>query len=473
MQQSRPKHVLLNGAFGRPGAGRFWLPSGGERVLATARAKCSKAGSRPEAGVWRLGSTEAKFMRLLNMGIGAHSRTSARKKENMMSKAWLIGLSILVLALPAQAQRGPRGQRGEVGRGRGPMRVPMEGMIRNLGSELNLSEEQQTQYDAIADRYLAQWQSGEETRDQMREIGRQLREAREAGDTERAEQLRGQMQELAANRGQQMQNFFAEVEPILNQDQLARFNQIRERMQRRQGGDLQRRQMRDLLRRLPQELELTEEQRAAYDQMVAEQREQMGQLREQWRELQPLMRELRAARAEGNEQRVAEIEAELAEKRPEPPGPNQLLDKLMPILTEAQQAKLTALRQQYGPGRGPAGPEGPPMDPQTMLRAAKRLDLSPEQQEQLRKINREAQELERRARREPETRAAASDQIHKKIVAILNPDQVEQFNKMVAGERPDRRERGDRERNRGEGRQRRGDRQRERDQNQSEEDAQY
>jgi Spy/CpxP family protein refolding chaperone len=358
-----------------------------------------------------------------------------------MRVTWLTGLAVLALAVPAVAQQGGRPERPEPPERPGLRQghpglggVPLRMLAHRLARELELTDAQREQYDQIVAKYEAQTREQHGQRDDMRELAEQYREARRSGDQQRAEEIRARMQEMGGGRGQVFGEFLTEVEKILDKEQLPKLNAFRERLEER--GDAARRaaELRDLVERLPDELQLNEQQRATFDALVAEQRKLAHQQIQDWQQARPaLAEELREAREAGDEGRVAELLAQLEAERPAPPDPEDLLDQLEPSLTAEQKAKLAKLRAELVEFSGrPVG------DVETILRAAKRLDLSDQQEEQLKAIIRDARAAERDAPRDPQARAERAKLVKKQVLAVLNADQAAEFERLLARERQER-----------------------------------
>lgn len=369
-----------------------------------------------------------------------------------MRTGWMISLAIFCLALPAQAQReraaggqerpGMRQGRRMAG---GPGQMSPGALARRLAQELELTDEQREEYAEIVASYRQKWEELRGRGQEMRELAREFREARESGNTERAEDIRRQMEEFRGGGEEVMLGFLDQVETILDEQQVQRLSQFRERMQRAREDGQRRANMRRLIQRLPDELELSEEQRAEFQEILAAQREQFGQQRERWRELRPLMEELREARAAGDQERVAELERELEEKRPRMPGSEELLEQIEQILTAEQKVKLAELRAELERSRQRE------LDARRILDTARRLDLNKEQRERLKEISREAMTVRGRVRMDAEARAELAKSVKRQILEMLDADQAAQFESLL--ERGSRGERLERERGRrGEGR---------------------
>jgi len=389
-----------------------------------------------------------------------------------MSKRYWVVLTVLVLVLPAFAQQpqdqpapgqqvqpqgqpppaqgqpgqpgGRQGRGGGMGRGGpggpgGPGRFNFEDMARGLGEELNLTPQQQQTYDALVAKYKAQ-EGQQPSGEDQREVMRQMREAQQAGDDAKVQELRDQMRARGQARMQAMQQFVAEVEPMLDADQKATLQEVRQRFQnmgRGRGNPMQ------VLDQLPEQLGLTPEQKTQFDTLAAEQRDRMAKARESMRELGPLWQELRQARENGDEQRAAELQAQIDAKRPQPPNFDEFFAKLEPILTDAQKAKLAEVRQQFqgGPGGRNARGAATELDVRTLLRVARQLELNDQQKEQLRTIGRDGQRDERAAA-DATARAASVQQTKARISEILDAKQKADFERQLSQNGRQGRQRG-------------------------------
>jgi len=308
-------------------------------------------------------------------------------------------------------------------------------MADRIATRLNLTPEQRTAYDAIVAKHEAATGDGAE----MRGLMEQMRAARDDNDDAKVAELREKMRQMGAAREEATESFFDEVETILSDQQKTVLDDVRDRMRDQADQGRRGQEAMELMRRLPDELNLTPEQRTQYEALIQEQRESR---RAQGEELRPLFQQLREARQAGDEARAAQIEAEIEAKQPQgggrggPGGPggniDELLNKLMPILSAEQQAKLTELRQSIGTQRGGAG-----TDVRSLLRAARQLELNDQQKQQLRLINREATSQERAAR-DPQSRAAVAQTVKAKIVEILDANQAAEFERLLSKDRPAR-----------------------------------
>lgn len=122
-----------------------------------------------------------------------------------------------------------RAQMAERMRGGDP-RQRGERMVAQLREELQLTEEQQTPFDAAVEGLR---ERGEKIGERFREMGplfRELREARNTGDTERAAELRAQLEEMRPDPRGLMQGFVEEIAPILDDQQAEVLARYRDRI---------------------------------------------------------------------------------------------------------------------------------------------------------------------------------------------------------------------------------------------------
>jgi len=290
-------------------------------------------------------------------------------------------------------------------------------MFERIADELELDDEQRRQFDEIT---APQRQRMRERQERWMEVRRAERE----GDEERAAELRAELGQWRGP-GSGMSEMLEEIEPILREDQIARLWEIQDRMERG-GGDRDR--YGRMVRELPDELGLDEKQREEFRQILASQREQM---RERWSEQRPLLEQMREAQEAGDRERVEELRRQFEASRPDPATMFEgLFEELAEILTKEQQQRLAAYRERVeGGGRDAQGGPGSVRD---VLRAVKRLRLSSEQKDEVRDIEREAiRQYRKIGRRKQEEQAALAAAVKKEIVAMLDAEQVKQFEQQL------------------------------------------
>ena len=194
--------------------------------------------------------------------------------------AGLLLAAPLLLTLPAWAQDEPQGEfqregrrargewRGEWGGERGE-RAGRRGqrfdrMRGRLIEELDLDEVQQAAFEDIMAEQREQWR-------ERRESFREIRQAEEDGDVDRAEELRTELGDRRG-RGNPMEAAFAQLEEHLGEDQLEKLDQMRERFQQRG---------RERLDRMAERLELDDGQRGQLEEIGRNMRDRM---RARWRD---------------------------------------------------------------------------------------------------------------------------------------------------------------------------------------------
>jgi len=332
-------------------------------------------------------------------------------------KARLLTLALVgCLTVPALAQPDWGGRRRDRGpRGDGPR------MFGRLAEQLDLDEQQRTEFQEIMQAH----------RERMVEQFPELREIRQAmrdGDRDRARELREEVEARGFDFRDSIQQAFDEVEVILTDDQFERFSQMRSDMRR--WAD-RREEERNFRESLPDELDMNEEQRAQYDQLLRQRRQQF---RDRMREAGNLMRELREARESGDEALVADIEAELEAMRSAAPRPDgtqrrdQLLNEVRGILNEDQ---LPILETYYELPADEAG-DGESYDVRTLLRAAARSGLDRGQREEWKGIAREAlKRLRPLDRNDRDQKAKIAEDVHAKIEELLKEDQMQRFEQQL------------------------------------------
>lgn len=388
-----------------------------------------------------------------------------------MRAGWMAVLLVAWIALPGLAQeqderrerderRGQRG-RGEQRRGqRGGMRQMQVGQVaERVAGALELDDEQRVLYDAILKKHEEGAQSGEE----MREIFREIRAAREDGDQERVQELVAQIREQREAANERINAFFDEVQTILTDEQAEQLGGIRERMQQRGGrqGGRERRgerrggDTRQMIGELRDELKLDPDQQDRFDELVEglgggrqgrrggrEGRRGTGAGREEIGE------QIREAREAGDDERVQELREQMRAQR-QGRGRGGRFDgffkELESILRENQKRILAEYRERMQRGGGGGNRD----DPRNILRAAKRLKLSDKQQDELKAIEREVTEASRVLRgrdRNREGRSELAAKLKTEIRAMLDGEQKEQFDRNLERFQRSGRRGGDRER---------------------------
>ena len=257
-------------------------------------------------------------------------------KANVLTAVFLGLLATALAAQDASDDRRPR-------RGGGPGRF-----LDNLPETLELDEAQRAQFDQITAEFR-------ERRRAVRDLGRELRRAQRDGDEARAAELEQQLAEAAFDPREELKQTFDQIETILNDDQSSRFSEFRQEMEQRWGRREERggpggpdwrggpggRGPGRMLDRVAQSLDLSEEQKAEFDEIVAGHRERMGEAR-------PLMRDMRRAQRDGDMNRAEELRAQMFELGVDPWGSlRQSLDEVEPILSDEQFERFSEMRMTF------------------------------------------------------------------------------------------------------------------------------
>ena len=330
----------------------------------------------------------------------------------------LIATTICIALVASAAWAQPADQRDVVpGAGRGPGDWSAR-MLDRIARELELDEEQRAKLDEVTTAYREQVA-------QTGELMRELRQAMQENNEERMAELRAKMPDRR-NQGAELAKVLEQLEPVLREDQLTMLWDIQDRMGRRENG---RERYQAMVNELPDFLELTPGQRAEFDSLIEQQR---GRMREQWTEMRPRLEELRKATEDGNQDRIAELRAQIEDARPSPERVyDGFFEDLKPILAEAQLAKLEQFRQERG--YTASGEPRETVDVRNVLRAAKRVHLDVEQRDALREIERDAiGEYRKIDRKDEEAQTALATRIKDDVLEILQEDQAEQFKEQLS-----------------------------------------
>ena len=325
-------------------------------------------------------------------------------RKRTVSVLAILTLAATVVAQDFEAQRGEG--RGPGRRGRGPSAARL---VERLGAEIEFDDEQTARIEEIVAAH------GERMRE-FREQREAVRDALDAGDDELAARLREQLRWQRGQRRGGVREILGQIEPLLHDDQLDAFQRFGEDVaQRGERGGWGR--MRRMIRDIPDAVDMTEEQRSKFEQMLAKQRETM---RERMRE--------RFQQAE---------EGGLEEaQRPAPPDfsaiYDEVFDKVAEMLNEDQLELLDRYQVEVGlTMRAPEAREGE--DLLVIVAAANRLrDLSSQQKDEWRQVKREAMEASRKLRgKDKEGKAALAAEVKTKVLELLDEEQEAEFERNV------------------------------------------
>lgn len=280
-------------------------------------------------------------------------------------------------------------------------------MLQQLVDELQLTAEQQTQVDQIAQQYFQemrdQRQNGpasEETRqamEKMRTLRRDLREAQAAGDQPKVDQLNKELEDLRQQGpgAKQREELLAKIEPILTPEQLQKYNQIKEQLLQGRGAvDLTNPA---ILGRAVHSLQLTEEQRGKIDE---------------------LFEQYRTGRAQAGREVEAPEQQELGKK---------LYDDVLKVLTEEQVAQLKRWRPQ-------ADVTLMLRNPRVLKRLVDRLELTDEQKTEIQALYDRLESDQRNlSPSNMDARQELGQKFHDDVMKLLTDEQKQQVQQRASG----------------------------------------
>lgn len=358
-----------------------------------------------------------------------------------MRTALICGLLWSVCAGPAFAQapaasdedRRARPRMRQMGQRGGNPEGRFNGWFERLAEELNLDEAQRAQVDTMAEPYRAKFR---ERGDKFR----QMREAQEAGDEALAEQLRAEIRD-PGELPEMMDQFSTEIETVLRPEQVEQLHDMRARFNERRQEREQRRQM---IEDMPDRLNMTEEQRAEYENLVREERRSMG---ERMRQMRERAQGAQDAMEQGDMDAAADTRAQFDANRNRGPFSDDFLTKVDGLLTDEQKPLFAQMREELNTRIGEGGPPPPGRqgDLRGLFRAMRRLDLQPDQEDDLRDIEREAMRAQREIRGgDRDAQAVLLRETRSKVEALLTPEQKTQLKSALdRGPRLQRRPRGE------------------------------
>lgn len=329
----------------------------------------------------------------------------------------------VVIGLVAACSAGAYAQHGGGQRLRAADRI--ERVAQQLVERLDLDEQQQAELQKLVEAHKAGSGNPEERGGQRRELAREIQEARRTGDEARVRELREQLRRQG--RQSPVVDFLNDVEPMLREDQLDTFEQIRERYERMQGG---RRDPLEVVAEMRTELELSDGAASAYDKLV-EQLETGLQQRGPTDEQMAIIQELREAAEAGDVERIRALSEEIRELREREGGDGSraALEQFfagVSELVDGEQADIVArYREQLLPDREGA------TDARRILFVARRLDLSKEQRDQLAGIERDLRSRQRELRRDEAGLDKLNEEVAQQVRDLLNAEQQAEFDRLM------------------------------------------
>jgi Spy/CpxP family protein refolding chaperone len=375
---------------------------------------------------------------VLRIGHGVNQSWAERDMQSFWKATAVTGL--LAAACAAQTSTDQRSLERPAGQRRAAGGEPRPGrpaaIFERLGSQLGLDEAQKKEYDQLVAVYREKLEAQRQGQAEASEFVRQMREARQAGDDEKVRQLREQMRNRRGGDRDPMQAFFDDVEKILRDDQKEKLGDLRERLvgPGMRGGPRPRpfvapEQQIDKLRT---GLELSAEQQSTFDSLAADLIKRLGA--DGQPSIAELMQQLRETYASGDREEAARLRKILGERRAAvDKAMSEFAAQLEPTLTDVQKGYFAEFREQALRGMGPrATADGGSLrdDPRMLLRAVKRLELSQEQKDQVRKIEADASKRIRGGGKDGA--ASLRAELDKQLRAILTPEQITQLDKILA-----------------------------------------
>lgn len=287
-------------------------------------------------------------------------------------------------------------------------------LAERLAIGLKLSEQQRQELSEIvlANRAMS---------DEYRGITRELLQAAMAKQPERVKELRGRLDDLRKTISKPMDSLYEELEAILTDEQVELLRKKRSASRGAKTGKTAQ------LVQLRAELQLTDEQGREFDEIVAAHAQSEGvdpQL-----QMKRLGRNLERAREEGNAQRAAELEERLREMQAaDSAEPQDVYTKLESILDANQIQTMRAFQKRQSQGRTSAAD-----NTRNIFRAVKRIELKNDQRRSIKRLERMARRKRAALRTEGgEAQAAYASELRAKIIGLLDPEQVKQFEKNMA-----------------------------------------
>lgn len=297
------------------------------------------------------------------------------------------------------------------------------GVLDRIAKELDLTEEQQKQYQDLAAKRRELLEANRPTGDEQQRIAKEMAQARKAGDLARAAELRDQL--IGNPDGKAVDTFLDEVEPMLTPDQSQKLPQIRDDYAAQRGtaaGDpLSKAKM------LRSELGLDAEQTKQFSKLI----EQMDAEIKSAKEVSPdeLIDELRKAVEAGDEDAVRSVGSRITDLQQA--GSKSLAtfyDSLDGILNDDQRDKFDTFRNKHGDR--PAATKGA-RDPRDVFRAARRLKLDEDQRQQLKALETEYGKKTRDKRGDKEGLTELAKQAETEVRKFLNEQQMAKFDRFM------------------------------------------
>lgn len=279
-----------------------------------------------------------------------------------------------------------------------------------MADELELDDDQRAQFRELAEGLGERFRSQREQWRALRPKYNELREAREAGDEERAAELEQEIEGMRPNPGRIFDGFFEDAKTFLNEDQIVQLEEMRqrrradreERVRQREGRPPDRLVERNegqggtqVLARLEEaldfggQLQLDERQRVSAQKAIDDARKQLGE-------------------NEADQERI--VEGVFAAMRAD--------------LREDQIQSFGSLKKSVVSGATSVASAG---DIRLVLRAVRKVRLRTDQKRKLRDIHKAGAAEFKKVRNDKAEAAKLAEEVKRQIVEMLNDRQVRTF----------------------------------------------
>ena len=308
--------------------------------------------------------------------------------------------------------------------------------LQQATAEMDLTLEQRQNIDALIEEYGQELRGYQEIHRSMRTLTQEARELQEAGDHEGAKQKRDEILKITEPIRDLDKRYLEQIKEVLSDEQA---EILSERLARREGprrgkGPRDEKGRRERRRDILEDLDLSEDQKEEIRKLREDNEKDNPEFAADREKLRGLHEELRAAYEEDpvDHEKVKGIKDEIAKLRKElVAGHESFMKKVQEILTDEQKEKLGKLMQDFK--------EQSPFSREMIF---DRLNLTEKQKEKISKIQDSLEKKIQKKRKELQKRQSemrkAFEEIQKyreefneKVLAVLNPEQKEIYEKFL------------------------------------------
>ncbi|MFN0135376.1 MAG: hypothetical protein ACKVS9_04575 [Phycisphaerae bacterium] len=297
----------------------------------------------------------------------------------------------------------------------------VEETLELVGDELGLDR---AQYDKFEQIRAASVAAARAQGDQFNAKLAESRTARADGDNEKAAAITEEL-ELLGDPSILLDEAIAQIDPMLRDEQRERMHKTIARVESHEREwEFNGRVMRSV----PQELGLSGEQRGKFYQFVEQ---HMGAGWNNSRAtIEPLLAEVKTAREAGDFLKVMELRQKINAAEMNPAKVNDAL--IADVKTILQGEQLTKLEGIIASRTPPAIAADAKPDAPIVLRAARRVDLSRTQRDELRRVEKSVMPTWRKAARDASARLELSTRTLEQVTKLLNEAQLAIFRTQLA-----------------------------------------